>query len=114
MRKCVQTIAIGRFEDNLWIMFIHVMIFHCLLAQTLGIWLHKFTVVLKNSFSFKFKHLNLYEIKYVNRNITQWGKDNIFFVSRNYVSIHFQEFFEEVSKDVTNGKPMDAIYLGFQ
>lgn len=114
MRKCVQTIAKGRFEDYLWIIFIHDMIFLCLLAQTLEIGLYKLTVVLKYSFSLEFKHLNLYEIKYTNGNIAQWGKGNTFSVSRNHILIHLQELFEEANKDVAIGKPMDAIYLGFQ
>lgn len=102
------------FEDYLWIICIHVMIFLCLLAQTLGAGFHKLTVVLEYFLSFELKHLNLYEIKYANGSTTQWGKDNIFSISRNHILIHFQEFFEKANKDVTNGKPMNAIYWGFQ
>ena len=69
----------------------------------LGTGLYKLTVILKYSCSFEFKHLNLYDIKYTNGNIAQWGKGNNISVSRNHILIHLQEFFEEINKDVVLG-----------
>ena len=69
----------------------------------LGTGLYKLTVILKYSCSFEFKHLNLYDIKYTNGNIAQWGNGNNISVSRNHILIHLQEFFEEINKDVVLG-----------
>lgn len=68
----------------------------CLLAKQLELGFISLLWFWKYSCSFEFKHLNLYDIKYTNRNIAQWGKGNN--ICRNHILIHLQEFFEEIKK----------------